>query len=189
MTTLYSPLGAKVSVTDPARVTALEARGWTLTAPTIPAPPDPPWEGGGLTLPISATGPGATFEVAEYIVQENSLNEDFSTYPDREVWRFKRFGDIDPDGGNLISVKNEFGETRMYPAKPSTTPFRIYAKEHASDPDHSTSVALLEILSDRDNRTLIFAVYSDGRIVAPGYTVVYAGTTNPGAGVAWLNTA
>jgi len=188
MTILYSPTGAKVDVTDPARVTQLEARGWTLTPPTLPDPPSPPW-GDGLELPIDATGPGATWKFGEFIVQENSLNEDFSTYPDREVWRFKRFGDTDPDGGNLISVKNEFGETRLYPAKPSTTPFRIYAKEHASDTNHDNNVALLEILSDRDNRTLIFAVYPDGRIVAPGYTVVYAGTVNPGAGVAWLNTA
>lgn len=213
--TLYSPLGAKVTVSD-ARAVLLLERGWTADAPTIPEHPDPPWgEGGGIgpagpagpvgadgaagaagpagpagvvPSPISKVFLGTTGSFADYTVQETVENEDLSTAPNRFARFFQRKIGAVLQAAKLTAWENEFGEIRGISAKINTTFFRIFVKDAPGDTAHSTTIPVFEVVTDRTNRVFLAGIMADGRVLGTniGDKVVIS-ATDPGAGIAWLN--
>lgn len=199
MTTLYSPLGDKVEVTNPTRVAQLISRGYSETPITPPEPEPPPWEdggGGGLTVPIlEPNGDGDTYQFAKLDVSEDVQNEDTSNWLNRIELGYRRMVGAVLQPRRLVTFFNEFWEIRGVPAKPTTTYLRVYGKEFTADPDHDPTVPVIEVSTNRDTRITVWGVMANGdmvRKVGSEWVIlspVVVADADPGLpGIPWLNT-
>lgn len=95
----------------------------------------------------------------------NLVNDgsDDSIWPDR--WMFKY-------NGKPVSWFNEYTELRVAPAKPSTIPFRIFSKIDDADEEHNPGVSLFEIVWNRNIRTNIYRITTEGDIEGVGDTAM-----------------
>lgn len=107
----------------------------------------------------------------------NDDGSDTSTWPNRlEMW-FNSGGKT-----RRTTYFNEYGELRVAPGKTNTVAVRFFAKEMATDAAHSSSVAVFEVMDDRQTRTQLFAVMPDGKVIAPNIgakTITYPTGSEP----------
>jgi hypothetical protein len=111
--------------------------------------------------------PASTVEIsAAQALMDATVNGDNTStdgWPNRWTFWFKVFGGV----ARRVFYLNEYFEPRVVPARTTTVPFRVFSKEFNADPSHGAGVPLIEVQSDRDNRTRLFAVHNDGSIESP----------------------
>jgi len=71
--------------------------------------------------------------------------------------------------GAEVTWFNEYGEYRGAPAKNNTVGWRLFvALSPAGYSNRNNTVPVLQVASDRTNRTPLFEVYGDGKVMAAG---------------------
>jgi len=71
--------------------------------------------------------------------------------------------------GEYVTWFNEYGEYRAAPAKRNTVGWRMFvALTPTGYSNRNMSVPVLQVVDDRTNRTPLFEVYGDGRVMAAG---------------------
>jgi hypothetical protein len=90
-------------------------------------------------------------------------------------------------GAVLVAWHNEYGEIRVMPAKTNTIPFRLFAKNSPTDAAHT--VNMIEMVNDRTNRVVQFAVDSNGKVTAPniGPKLVVSASAPTDTTAVWIN--
>src|SRR5690606_475524 len=85
------------------------------------------------------------------------------TWPERLVFRYR-----DTTGGTYFRTGyfNEYGELRVAPAKHNTVALRLFQKELSSQPARNMTVPLMDVMDNRDDRNVLFALMPDGTVQA-----------------------
>lgn len=151
----------------------------------------------GLSGGLQQTGnvvtlDGDTQSVGAFTVVDDSSST--STWPNRLEFNFQTPGGVKRHTFYL----NEYGEFRVVAAKPSTTASRVFTREFGTDAAHSTTVPVWDVMDDRDNRNILAAVFSDGRMelvgsikasnLPPGgITANATAPTSPQVGQIWVD--
>ena len=87
------------------------------------------------------------------------------------------------------SFFNEFGEFRCAPALTNSVALRIFGKVAPSDPAHVGDV--MQLMDDRETRTVLMSIDTDGTIFAPNIgvkvTTGASAPSNPRVGDVWIH--
>lgn len=144
-------------------------------------------DGASFTFPATVSGPGSSMQFANLTINETTENEDTSNWPNRWTTSFRRMVGGVLQAAALVSWFNEYGELRIIPAKSNTIPLRLFVKNSPTDPAHT--VNMFEIVNDRTNRVVQFAVDSNGKVTAPniGPLVVVSASPPTDTTAVWIN--
>lgn len=144
-------------------------------------------DGASFTFPATVTGAAASVQFANVTINESVENEDTTNWPNRLTFSFRRMIGGVLQGAVLTAWHNEYGEFRVMPAKSNTIPFRIFGKNSPTDPAHT--VNLIEVVNDRTNRVVQFAVDSTGKVTAPniGPKLVVSASAPTDTTAVWIN--
>src|SRR5690606_6915587 len=86
-----------------------------------------------------------------------------SGWPNRLGWLYKPLGGV----AKLVQWVNEYGELRITPARNNTVGFRVFVGDNPTDyANRNPEAAVVEVASDRTNRTRKFAIFGDGTVTA-----------------------
>lgn len=117
-------------------------------------------------LADDALQPGGTVTITdptnEQVLTVNVVDDSSPTgnWPDRIRLLF--------DGAE-VTWFNEYGEYRGTPAKNNTVGWRLFvARTPTSYSNRNNTVPVLQVVSDRTDRTPLFEVYGDGKVMAAG---------------------
>lgn len=115
----------------------------------------------GLHADINFTNPDAADQYLEVVtVEEESVDQDLGTAPNRWMGMFKPFG----AAARAVTWFNEYLEFRIAAAKHNTTALVIYVRENATVQTHARNdtIPLFVLRDDRDLRTHFWGLYNNG---------------------------
>lgn len=90
-----------------------------------------------------------------------------STWINRVEYRTTPVGGGAGAAARLVHYLNEYFEWRGV-ARQNTVLWRAFVREFAADPAHDMTVPIWEIQNDRDARTMLHAMYGDGKFTHTG---------------------
>lgn len=125
-------------------------------------------KGNGTKVLVSGTD-----SVVQYDIEDDGTPT--AGWPNRVTFRYK------PPGGTVKPVQwvNEYGELRVVPAKNNTVGLRVFVANDQTDfAARNNTVPVVEVASDRNDRTKVVHIFGDGKVDVAGEVVAPTFTGN-----------